>query len=113
MVRESLLERRVRDGEMLDLYGELLTDKQRDVFRMYVMCDFTLAEIGKSIGVSRQGVHDLITRSRERMEMFDRTFRLCDKRGKLKEIKKITEENKERMPKDVYTALKGILDSME
>ena len=41
---------------LLDYYGDLLTDKQREYFDLHYNQDYTLAEIGEMNGISRQGV---------------------------------------------------------
>ena len=48
---------------LLDEYGSLLTDKQRDCCDLYFNQDLSLAEIAEELGISRQGVHDSITRA--------------------------------------------------
>lgn len=48
---------------LLDVYGSLLTDKQRDVMDQYYNYDLSLQEIADNGGISKQGVHDLIRRS--------------------------------------------------
>ena len=48
---------------LLDFYGDMLTDKQREVVECYYNEDLSLAEIADELGVSRQGVHDNITRA--------------------------------------------------
>jgi len=49
-------------ARLLDLYGALLTDRQRDVLDLYFNYDLSLQEIAENQGISRQGVHDLIKR---------------------------------------------------
>ncbi|MBR3077644.1 MAG: DNA-binding protein [Oscillospiraceae bacterium] len=48
---------------LFDVYGELLTDKQRDCFDLHYNQDLTLAEIAELMGTSRQGVHDAVNRA--------------------------------------------------
>ena len=48
---------------LLDEYGALLTDKQRDCCDLYFNQDLSLAEIAEELGISRQGVHDSISRA--------------------------------------------------
>ena len=48
---------------LFDLYGELLTQKQRDCFDLYCNQDYSLSEIAEEMGTTRQGVHDAVTRA--------------------------------------------------
>ena len=52
---------------LLDFYGDMLTDKQREVVECYYNEDLSLAEIAEELGVSRQGVFDNIARAESRM----------------------------------------------
>lgn len=56
---------------LLDLYGELLTEKQRDVLELYYNDDLSLAEIAQQYEISRQGVHDSIKRGEEALMKFE------------------------------------------
>ena len=48
---------------LLDCYGGLLTDKQRECFDMRYNQDLSLSEIAEAQGVSRQAVFDNLTRT--------------------------------------------------
>ena len=48
---------------LFDTYGGMLTDKQRECFDMRYNQDLSLGEIGEIMGVSRQAVHDNLTRT--------------------------------------------------
>ncbi len=56
---------------LLDCYGELLTQKQRDCFDLYCNQDLTLAEIAELMGTSRQGVHDAVTRAETQLRRYE------------------------------------------
>ena len=47
---------------LIDFYGDVLTDKQRDVMTQYYNDDLSLAEIAENFGITRQGVRDAIKR---------------------------------------------------
>lgn len=70
---------------LLDFYGDMLTDKQKDVIDLYYNQDLSLGEIADEVGISRQGVRDSIKRGEAVLfEMEGRlgflsNFRACEK----------------------------------
>ena len=48
---------------LYDYYGDLLTQRQRECFEMRYYQDLSLGEIGEELGISRQGVHDNLSRT--------------------------------------------------
>lgn len=75
---------------LLDFYGNMLTDKQRDVLELYYNEDLSLGEIGNYAGISRQGVRDSIKRGEsvlieleEKLGLYEKT---CHLDKNLKEI---------------------------
>lgn len=48
---------------LLDYYGGMLTEKQRECFDMRYNQDLSLGEIGEMLGVSRQAVCDNLSRT--------------------------------------------------
>ena len=48
---------------LYDYYGDLLTDRQRECFEMRYYQDLSLGEIASELGISRQGVHDNLSRT--------------------------------------------------
>lgn len=48
---------------LFDYYGELLTERQRMCFDLRHNQDLSLAEIAEELNVSRQGVHDNLSRA--------------------------------------------------
>lgn len=66
-------------SELLDCYGELLTDKQRDAIDLYYNEDLSLAEIAQDLSISRQGVRDSIKRGEEALTTFENEIGLLKK----------------------------------
>ena len=58
-----MLDKTLKVSRLLDLYGGLLTDKQREALDMYYNCDMSLSEVGEELSISRQGVRDAIMRA--------------------------------------------------
>ena len=48
---------------LYDYYGDLLTDRQKECFELRYDQDLSLGEIGQELGISRQGVHDNLSRT--------------------------------------------------
>lgn len=64
----------LRVALLLDFYGDMLTEKQRDFLEYYYNEDLSLAEIAVNEGISRQGVRDAIKRAES--ALFDMESRL-------------------------------------
>lgn len=52
---------------LLDFYGDMLTDKQREVIEAYYNEDLSLAEIAEDKDITRQGVRDAIKRAEQQL----------------------------------------------
>ena len=50
-------------SDLLDQYGAMLTDKQREYYDLHYNEDLSLGEIAEQSGISRQGVWDIIRRA--------------------------------------------------
>ena len=75
---------------LFDFYGDILTEKQRELFDLYYNEDLSLAEIAEHLGITRQGVRDSIVRSEEILRNFEAKLGLAEKYGKLSEnVRKI------------------------
>lgn len=58
---------------LLDFYGDMLTEKQREVIDAYYNEDLSLAEIAEEWSITRQGVRDAIKRAEQQLtEMEER-----------------------------------------
>ncbi len=57
------MEKTLRMALLFDIFGELLTDKQKEYFDLYYNENLTLSEIAEYEGISRQGVRDIIIRA--------------------------------------------------
>ena len=62
MAREEL-RKKVDLAFLSAFYGGLLTDKQRRVLSLHCEEDLSLGEIADEVGISRQAVHETITRA--------------------------------------------------
>jgi uncharacterized protein len=70
------LQARGRALTLFERYGALLTDHQREVVGLYLRSDWSLAEIAAHQGTSRAAVHDIVRRSRQALQEYDRKLGL-------------------------------------
>jgi len=77
---------------LYDFYSQLLTEKQREVIRLYHCEDFSLSEIGEKYSISRQGVHDTLKKAEKALLSYE---------DKLNLVKKYTEEELGQRPEEV------------
>ena len=81
---------------LLDFYGVLLTDKQRDVMELYYNQDLSLGEIAENAGITRQGALDSIHRGEGTLQEMEEKlglYRRYRERAKLLEqIKRAAKE---------------------
>lgn len=78
---------------LMDFYGQLLTDKQRDTVDLYYNEDLSLSEIAEEIGISRQGVRDSIKRGERLLNEYEEKLGLAGRfleiRSRIREMDKI------------------------
>ena len=81
---------------LIDFYGELLTDKQKDALELYYDRDYSLAEIAQDMDISRQGVRDFIKRGEKQLYEFEEKLEMVKKYNnistKLLNLEKVVEE---------------------
>ena len=116
------MEKIVRQGQLYDFYGELLTDHQKKIYEDVVFNDLSLSEIAAEQGISRQGVHDLVKRCDKILEEYEEKLRLVErflsikeKVGKIDRILEQWEEKKEdpeEIVKQIRTISAGIIEEL-
>lgn len=69
---------------LFDFYGDILTDKQKDMFDLYYNNDLSLSEISEEVGITRQGVRDSIMRAETILRDTEDRLKLVARYGNLK-----------------------------
>jgi len=75
------MEKFLRAALLFDFYGGLLTGKQRRAYEMYFGEDLSLSEIADELGITRQGVRDLLRRSENAMIEYEKALSLVARHG--------------------------------
>lgn len=81
---------------LLDYYGQMLTNRQRDVMELYYDEDLSLGEIAELVKITRQGVRDFIKRGEEQLRELESKLHLADKgrrsRAIMEELLRLSKE---------------------
>ena len=77
------MEKDLNYSELYEEYKTLLTDNQQEVFKLYYLCDLSLGEISEIKGISRQGVSDTLSKTRDLLLNYENNLQLLDKKRKL------------------------------
>ena len=92
----GVMERIVEQNLLYDFYGELLTERQQQVYESVVLEDYSLSEVAEDLGISRQGVHDMIKRCNKTLEEYEQKLHLVEKflniRAQVKQIRVLARE---------------------
>lgn len=74
----------LRISELCDVYGELLTTRQKDIINSYYDYDLSLAEISENYGITRQAVRDAIVKASEQLENYENVVGALSYKEKVK-----------------------------
>ncbi|AFQ45571.1 MULTISPECIES: putative DNA-binding protein [Desulfosporosinus] len=94
------MEKLAKRALLVDFYGPLLTDKQRNVWDLHYQQDLSLTEIAEVENISRQAIHDLLKRTERILTEYEDKLGLVQRfwteREKLLEVQSVLEELKEQ-----------------
>lgn len=97
---------------LYDFYGELLTPHQKEIYEQVVLEDYSLSEVAKDLGKSRQNVHDLIKRCNRTLEGYEAKLHLVEKFLSVKEkvhtINDLLEEYEEHEEAELIKKVKEL-----
>ena len=62
-----MFEKNMNISFLLDFYGDVLTEKQREILDLYYNEDLSLAEVAESNGLTRQGVRHVIKKAEDEL----------------------------------------------
>ncbi len=75
-------------NELYDLYGELLTDKQRKYFEDYYFDNLSFSEMADNYGVSRNAVFKQLHIVLDKLDEYEKILQLKDKKEKIRNLVK-------------------------
>ena len=79
-----MYEKNLNIGYLLDFYGDVLSERKRNVMDMYYNEDMSLSEIAESLNITRQGARDLIKKAEEEIYFLEEKLSLAQKMSALR-----------------------------
>ena len=71
---------------LIDVYGNVLSERQRDVVDLYYNEDLSLAEISENCGITRQGVRDAIKHAIDTLRSLEASLGFCAKSESISQL---------------------------
>ena len=94
---------------LLDFYGQLLTDRTREILELRFQEDMSLAEIAEDLGISRQAAHDCIHRGVGSLTEYEEKLKLVERFTQQKKTIAgafaALEEHNEELAKEILSTL--------
>ena len=105
---------------LYDFYGELLNEHQRQIYEDFVLNDLSLGEISEEVGISRQGVSDMVKRCSKKLMDYENKLHLVEKFMSLKEevgqihqlVQQLKETQNETILQEIETISNQILEEL-
>ncbi|KXB65008.1 helix-turn-helix protein [Aedoeadaptatus coxii] len=80
-----IMDKTIHINVLLDLYDQLLSEKQKQVMDLYYREDYSLNEISDIVNTSKQAVSENIKRGEAALTAFEESLRLAEKNHKWEE----------------------------
>lgn len=93
------IEKKERINQLFDIYENLFTEHQINVFQSYYQDDLSLKEIAEDFNISRNAVHDLLKRVEVMLEDYEARLHLLDKINEIENLLENQDEIKEKIMK--------------
>ena len=77
---------KIRISMLCDIYGSLLSEKQRNALDLYCNEDLSLSEIAENTGISRQGVRDQLAHAEIQLTFYEDALGLLEKNAAVSEL---------------------------
>ena len=70
------VEQNIEYGMLLDIYGDLLSERQYEIISSYVNNDMSLSEIANNFNISRSAVLDALNTAKRKLNEFESKLKL-------------------------------------
>ena len=105
------MEEKVRISILLELYGNLLTEKQQDFMDYYYNEDLSLSEIADNNNITRQAVRTILLKSKNKLEEYEAKLKFMQKEEEIK--KQIEKIEQVITDKEIKKSIKKIKEQID
>lgn len=102
------MEEKVKVSILLEIYGNLLTEKQYEFMDYYYNQDLSLSEIGDNNDITRQAVRTILLKSKKKLEEYEEKLKFMQKEEIIKKYIEQLEETEKN--KKIIKKLKQQID---
>ena len=108
------MEKKIELGMLCDIYGNLLTEKQKEVINDYANQDLSLTEIAENNNITRQAVNDIVKKGETKLLEYEQTLGIMKKQLEtekqiqniLSELSKITDNSSDKKVERILNSVR-------
>ena len=105
------MEEKIEISILLHLYGNLLTETQKNYMDLYYNQDYSLSEIGDNENITRQAVRTILVKSKNKLYEYEQKLRFMEKENNIKKLlEKIQASNNEVEKQKYFKKIQENLD---
>jgi hypothetical protein len=93
-------------NDLIDVYGNLLTERQLEILQLYYQEDLSLSEIHEELDISRAAIQQTIKKSMQQLEKFEAAVGMLKLKKNLYQLAQSNLE-KEAMSQKLMQLLEG------
>lgn len=106
------MDEKLQQAYLYDFYGELLNERQRQIYEDFYFHDLSLGEIASEEGISRQGVADMVKRCEKKLAGYEEKLHLVEKflsiKGSVEQIHRLAAEFQHCGSTDIMNQIEAI-----
>ena len=85
---------RLESNVLFDIYGDLLTKRQKEICSLYFEEDFSYTEISEALEISRAAVQDSLKKSMQHLHKYEDIIQYVSKRKRIVSLLKDLDDDK-------------------
>lgn len=101
------MEDKIYLGKLIDIYGDFLTENQRNVIESFYDYDLSLGEIAEELGISRQAVSDTKHKAELALKAYEDKLKLTQLKESLIKL-----GNESGVPSEIADRIKKLAESI-